>query len=86
MPQCATALDGPRPVFFFAPDRIKKRTADWGQAKLDRKVAGAWGPFAQWASKWLRVERVSADDDIRRVYLELLDGKIDPAAGTVVAL
>jgi hypothetical protein len=78
-------LDGPSPVFFFAPDRIKKRGADWGTAKLDQNVADVWGPFAEWASKWLRVERISSDDQIQRAYLELLDGKLDPAAGTVVS-
>ncbi|OBK92114.1 hypothetical protein A5645_24255 [Mycobacterium asiaticum] len=79
-------LAGPKPVFFFAPDRIKKRGADWGTAKLDEQVAHAWGPFADWASKWLRVERISSQDEIQRAYLGLLDGKVDPTAGTVVEL
>jgi hypothetical protein len=86
MAQGTGDLDGPSPVFFFAPDRIKKRGADWGPAKLDQNVAEAWTPFAKWASNWLRVERISSDDDIQRVYLEVLDGKVDPAAGTVVDL
>jgi hypothetical protein len=86
MAQSTTELDGPSPVFFFAPDRIKKRGADWGTAKLDQNVADAWGPFAEWASKWLRVDRISSDDQIQRAYLELLDGKVDPASGTVVSL
>ena len=79
-------LAGPKPVFFFAPDRIKKRGADWGTAKLDDKVAESWAPFAEWASKWLRVERISSEDEIQRAYLELLDGKVDPTVGTIVNL
>ncbi|MDT5067054.1 MAG: hypothetical protein QOK02_3209 [Mycobacterium sp.] len=86
MGQGAGELEGPKPVFFFAPDRIKKRGTDWGTAKLDRSVAEAWDPFARWASDWLRVERISAQDDIQRAYLELLDGKLDPTAGTIVDL
>jgi hypothetical protein len=86
MEQGAGELDGPRPVFFFAPDRIKKRGADWGTAKLDENVADAWAPFARWASDWLRVERISSEDDIQRAYLQLLDGKVDPTSGTVVDL
>lgn len=82
----AVDLAGPKPVFFFAPDRIRKRGADWGTARLDQNVADAWAPFAEWASEWLRVERISGEDDIRRAYLELLDGKVDPAAGTIVEL
>lgn len=80
----AGQLEGPSPVFFFAPDRIAKRSADWGAAELDRNVADAWAPFAQWASNWLRVERISTEADIQRAYLDLLDGKTKPAAGTVV--
>ncbi|MET0475146.1 MAG: DUF2855 family protein [Mycobacterium sp.] len=79
-------LDGPSPVFFFAPDRIKKRGADWGTARLDQNVGDAWLPFAEWASTWLRVQPISGREDVQRAYLELLDGKVDPAAGTVVHL
>jgi hypothetical protein len=79
-------LAGPRPTFFFAPDRVTKRGNDWGTAELDRKVAESWAPFAQWAAGWLRIERISTEADIQRAYLELLDGKIDPASGTVVNL
>ena len=86
MAQGAGQLVGPSPVFFFAPDRIAKRGADWGTARLDRNVADAWVPFAQWASKWLRVEHISSEDDIQRAYLELLDGKADPNTGTVVVV
>lgn len=86
MAQGGSDLAGPKPVFFFAPDRIKKRGADWGTAKLDQHVAESWVPFAQWASKWLRVEHISGQDEIQRAYLELLDGKVDPTAGTIVDL
>jgi hypothetical protein len=79
-------LDGPAPVLFFAPDRVEKRSADWGAAQLDQKVAEAWRPFAAWASNWLRVERISTEDDVQRAYVELLDGRVDPTVGTVVEL
>jgi hypothetical protein len=32
------------------------------------------------------VEHVSSEDDIQQAYLDLLDGRVDPAAGTVVEL
>jgi hypothetical protein len=79
-------LAGPKPFFFFAPDRIKKRGTDWGAAKLDAEVAEAWHPFAEWAGGWLEVERVEDQEGIERVYLELLEGKVDPKVGHVVAL
>ena len=79
-------LAGPKPVFFFAPERITKRGADWGTSKLDQNVAEAWRAFAPWASDWLRVDRITGESQIARAYLELLDGKVDPAAGTIVDL
>ena len=82
----AGELAGPSPVFFFAPDRITKRGNDWGTAELDRRVAESWAPFAQWAASWLRVERISTEDEIQRAYLDLLDGKVDPATGIIVTL
>ena len=79
-------LPGPKPRLFFAPDQIRKRGADWGTAKLDAKVTEAWAPFAEWSGGWLQVERISGEDEIKRVYLELLEGKVDPKVGHVVEL
>ncbi len=79
-------LAGPKPAFFFAPDRIRKRGADWGTESLDARVADAWHPFAEWASGWLQVIPVEGEDGIRSAYLALLDGEIDPSAGHVVTL
>ncbi len=84
MAQGPAELDGPKPVFFFAPDRITKRGADWGTATLDQNVAQAWLPFARWAAGWVRVESLSSADELQRAYLELLDGRVDPRSGTIV--
>ena len=81
-------LAGPKPAFFFAPDRIRKRGADWGTESLDARVADAWHPFAEWASGWLQVIPVEGEDGIRSAYLALLDGEIalssEVGAGTCV--
>ena len=44
---------GPPPTFFFAPTRVEKRSADWGPAELERRVAEAWHPFCEWTAGWL---------------------------------
>ena len=41
-------LPGPTPAFFFAPDRVIKRSEDWGRAELEQRVAEAWHPFCEW--------------------------------------
>jgi Protein of unknown function (DUF2855) len=78
-------LPGPRPTFFFAPTRLKKRSEDWGPEGLNERLAEAWRPYAEWARGWLRVQHGSGPEDIERVYLELLDGKSDPAVGHVLS-
>ncbi|MGH2923018.1 MAG: DUF2855 family protein, partial [Solirubrobacterales bacterium] len=86
VPAGAGSLPGPKPAFFFAPDRVSKRGQDWGTAKLELRVAEAWRPFAEWAGGWLEVKRISAPEEIERTYLELVRGEVDPKVGTVVEL
>jgi hypothetical protein len=78
-------LPGPQPAFFFAPVRIKKRGADWGAAALDQRVVEAWLPFVEWAGGWLEVIHGSGPEALQKAYLEVLDGKVDPAAGHVLS-
>jgi len=77
-------LAGPSPTFFFAPTRLAKRTEDWGPEGLNNRLAEAWRPYVEWARDWLAVEHGSGAEDIERVYLDLLDGKSDPAVGHVL--
>jgi hypothetical protein len=78
-------LPGPKPTFFFAPDRIKKRGADWGAADLDQRVTEAWHPFVEWADGWLEVIHGRGPEALEEAYLQVLDGKVRPAAGHVLS-
>jgi hypothetical protein len=77
-------LAGPQPTFFFAPTRLAKRNEDWGAEGLNRRLADAWRPYVEWVRGWLRVEHGAGPEEIKRIYLELLDGKSDPAVGHVL--
>jgi Protein of unknown function (DUF2855) len=79
-------LPGPRPAFFFAPDQLRNRVAEWGRERLDRRMAEAWRPYVEWSDGWLRVERGEGPEAVEAAYLELLDGRSDPAAGHVLSL
>lgn len=81
----ARSLPGPNPQFFFAPDQVRRRTAEWGGEGLDSRFADAWGPFVEWAGGWLEVVRREGGEEIERAYLELLDGKANPSAGYVLS-
>jgi hypothetical protein len=80
-PEEASSLPGPEPKFFFAPDQVRRRTADWGRDGLDSRFAEAWGPFVDWADGWLEVVRREGPEAVKSAYLELLEGRADPSVG-----
>ncbi|HEX8688793.1 MAG TPA: DUF2855 family protein [Solirubrobacterales bacterium] len=79
-------LPGPAPVFFFAPDRVVKRSSDWGRAGLESKVADAWHPFCEWTGGWLETIRGEGFDAVQRAYLDVLEGRVDPSRAHVLRL
>jgi hypothetical protein len=80
------SLPGPRPTFFFAPDRVAKRTADWGREAFERRLAEAWHPYVEWCDGWLEVIEQAGPDALQGAYLDLLDGRIDPSQAHVLSL
>jgi hypothetical protein len=86
MGQVPDALPGPRPTFFFAPDRVSKRAKDWGADVLQQRMAEAWHPYVTWACGWLEVIHGHGADALQSAYLDLLDGRIDPARADVLSL
>jgi hypothetical protein len=82
----AGGLSGPSPIFFFAPDRVVKRSGDWGPARLETRVADAWHPFCEWAGGWLDVVRGQGFEAVQSAYLDVLEGRVDPKAAHVLSL
>lgn len=78
-------LAGPTPTFFFAPDRVNKRSADWGPAALEQRVAEAWHPFCEWTAGWLEVIHRSGFDAVKDTYLEVLEGGVQPKTAHVIS-
>jgi hypothetical protein len=78
-------LPGPTPTFFFAPARVEKRSADWGPAELERRVAEAWHPFCEWIAGWLEVNRGEGFEGVKSAYLEVLEGNIGPKSAHVIS-
>lgn len=79
-------LPGPTPTLFFAPDRATKRSEDWGRAELQSRIAGAWHPFCEWTGGWLDVVDDRGFEAVQRVYLDVLEGRVDPKTANVLSL
>jgi hypothetical protein len=75
---------GPAPVWFFAPDRIRTRYADWGREAYDARLADAWAAFVPTTARWLRMETVSGAEPASAALGRLVDGDVDPAEGLIV--
>ncbi|HMD56634.1 MAG TPA: DUF2855 family protein [Solirubrobacteraceae bacterium] len=86
MGEVPDSLPGPRPTFFFAPDRVAKRSAEWGRDGFEQHLAEAWHPYVEWTGSWLEVVHERGPQALERTYLELLDGHIEPARAHVLSL
>jgi hypothetical protein len=85
-PRSVGELPGPKPTFFFAPDRGRKRAADWGAAELAARVDASFEPFVTAVPRWIKVEHHVGPDAVRAAYLAVLEGRVAPDRGLVLSL
>lgn len=78
------AMPGPKPVLFFAPDHAVALFKELGAEEATRQIAAAWRRFLQAAQGTIAITRIGGLDEARRVFLEMVAGKIDPAQGIVI--
>jgi hypothetical protein len=79
-------LPGPPQEFLFAPIQIKKRSREWGPDVLTGRMAAAWAGYADWASGWIRLERVAGPAAVVDTFRAYLAGRVDPRVGTVCTM
>jgi len=77
----AEPLPGPRPGFFFAPERFVKRNEEWGAAEVRRRIADSQNAFIDSSKSWLTIKSGQGPDEIEATLLAFLDGRVDPAEG-----
>ncbi|SFR28781.1 Protein of unknown function [Lentzea waywayandensis] len=73
-----------RSEFFFAPDQLRKRTADWGADGLAQRFGEAWRGFTAQAGDWVGVVQHSGPDELIDVWQAVLAGKANPASADVI--
>ena len=83
-------LPGPRPVLFFAPAQIKKRSGEWGPAEFGRRLVEAWHAFRAQATDpaapWLVAQDHHGPEAVLAAHALVLGGRGDPRLGHVLSL
>jgi hypothetical protein len=80
------ALPGPKPEFFFAPAQIAKRSKEWGPGEMQKRLGEGWRSFRDFSEGWLEIRNHQGPEALREVYLEVLEGRSQPASGHMVSL
>lgn len=81
----AGVMPGPKPQFFFAPDRIRKRATDWGPGGLDERHDAAWAPFVADAPRWLRIVEGRGPEAVAQAYTAAVEGQSSADEGRILS-
>src|SRR5580692_4596472 len=79
-------LPGAAPVWFFAPDQIRKRASEWGPGGVEQRFGVAWSTFAPTLEGRLTVVESRGPAAVKQVYLDTLNGHIPPEQGHMLSL
>lgn len=79
-----SAMPGPKPVLFFAPDHAVALFRELGPEEATRQIAVAWQGFLAAMQRSIAVTRLHGLGEARRVFCEMVGGKVDPAQGIVI--
>lgn len=84
-PPAPRDLPGPAPELFFAPAQIGKRESEWGRGVFMTRANEAAMTLAEALKAGMRIETVEGLEALRLTWLKMLDGKIEPSRGLMVA-
>jgi Protein of unknown function (DUF2855) len=79
-------LPGAKPVWFFAPDQIRKRAREWGPGGVEQRFGAAWAGLAPRLAGWLEVIERHGPAAVQKAYLDTLQGRVPPHQGLILSL
>jgi hypothetical protein len=79
-------LPGAKPMWFFAPDQIRKRAKEWGPGGIDKRFGAAWSGFAPMLDRCLEVVKGRGSAAVKQIYLDTLNGRVPPSQGHILSL
>jgi NADPH:quinone reductase-like Zn-dependent oxidoreductase len=78
-------LPGAKPVFFFAPTQMKKRTIDWGVAKTMQQIGRGLLSYIEFCRPNIHIKHSLGGTQIDTVYQQVLSGKADASVGHILS-
>ncbi len=85
-----SAIEGPQPVFFFAPIQIRKRNTEWGAEKVSQHIGEGlqrfYGLLTATPAPLLEVVESEGYEAAQRVISRLFHGQVAPVEGHVITL
>jgi len=82
--EAAGVFKHPNAKMFFAPDHAQVVAKAWGAVKLNQRIGKSLFKFIELAQAWIEIEPIKGKADIKKLYLAMLGGKIDPSKGNIV--
>ena len=79
-------LPGAKPIWFFAPDQIRKRAKEWGPGGVDKRFGTAWSGFVPRLDRWIEVSESHGPAAVQQGYLDTLNGRVPPDQGLILSL
>jgi hypothetical protein len=79
-------LPGAKPVWFFAPDQIRKRAREWGPGGIEKRFGAAWSGLVPMLDRWIRIREGRGEAAVKQVYLDTLNGRVPPDQGHILSL
>ena len=79
-------LPGVKPIFFFAPTQIQKRTKDWGHSEVMKRLGAALVRYIEFGHSILTVKHSHTNTEIETVFQGVLSGQAQASVGHIVSL
>jgi hypothetical protein len=79
-------LPGAKPIWFFAPDQIRKRAKEWGSGGIESRFGAAWSGFVPMLDRCITVTESHGPAAVEQVYLDTLNGRVPPDRGHILSL
>ncbi len=79
-------IPGARPKMFWAPAHVAVRRKEWGEDVYIETLDKNWRDYAHYAGKHYKLTAYKGPDAIKQVYLNTLEGKVNPAEILLLSL